>query len=102
LHIFYLPKCYLILFCIAQGHFWNAACPALCRIFDDPGLRVSKLIRTSWAVVSLINKQFYLYLFTPFYETRPSFLRLVCRSNTFILYQTMTERTVKYHSHFRA
>jgi hypothetical protein len=45
----------VILFCIAQRHFWNAACPALCRIFDDPGLRVVKLIHTSWAIVSLIN-----------------------------------------------
>jgi hypothetical protein len=35
--------------------FWNAAFPALCRIFNDPGLRVVKLIRASWAVVSLIN-----------------------------------------------
>jgi len=37
--------------------------------------------------------------FSPFYVTRPSFLRFVCRSNTFILYQIMTDRTVKYHSH---
>jgi hypothetical protein len=42
-------------FCIAQRHFWNAACPALCKIFDDPGLRVVKLIHTPWAIVSLIN-----------------------------------------------
>jgi hypothetical protein len=39
---------------VAQRHFWNAACPAHCRIFDDPGLRV-KSIHTSWAIVSLIN-----------------------------------------------
>lgn len=127
------PNAVWFFFWIAQRHFWNAACPALSRIFDDPGLWV-KLIHTSWAIVSLINigiaysvswlqfglddpgfksrqrqgfffsftklpdrlwglpthqwgqGQFYLYLFTPsFYETRPSFLRLVCRNNTFIL-----------------